>query len=456
MTTKVAIIGSGISGLSCAWLLAQRQPDCDITVFESAATLGGHTATQDVISEGKTYAIDTGFIVYNSRTYPQFIALLNELGIEGQPTEMSFSVRNPLTGLEYNGHSLNSLFAQRSNLFKPSFWRFILDILRFNKLCKARLLNAHHSEETLGDLLDQNGFTPFFALHYVLPMGAAIWSSTLGEMANFPLAMFLRFFDNHGLLDVTNRPQWMVVPGGSREYIRRMQLMLPERVTLLTNTPVTHVTRFAQGVTLYSNHGEHGFDQVIFACHADQALAILGDHATADEHRILGALPYQANEVILHTDTRLLPRAKCAWASWNYQLPPSHDAATHAAMPDSLPAHSRRASVTYNMNILQGLHAPQTFCVSLNPLTSIDESKTLWRTTYMHPVLNLASHQAQQQRHRINGHHRSWFCGAYWYNGFHEDGVNSARDVVELIALQRTRSPQRRENPDRQSVQEAS
>jgi len=456
MTTKVAIIGSGISGLSCAWLLAQRQPDCDITVFESASTLGGHTATQDVISKGKRYAIDTGFIVYNSRTYPHFISLLKDLGIEGQPTEMSFSVRNPLSGLEYNGHSLNSLFAQRSNLFRPSFWRFILEILRFNKLCKARVFDPQHGEETLGDLLDQNGFTPFFALHYVLPMGAAIWSSTLGEMANFPLSMFLRFFDNHGLLDVTNRPQWMVVPGGSREYIRRMQLMLPARVTLLTRTPVTQVTRTACGVILHASHADERFDQVIFACHADQALAILGDQATVDEQRVLGALPYQANDVILHTDTCLLPRAKRAWASWNYQLPPSPDAATPATMPDGHPAHRHRASVTYNMNILQGLNAPQTFCVSLNPLTSIDESKILFRTTYMHPVLNLASHQAQQQRHRINGHNRTWFCGAYWYNGFHEDGVNSARDVVEQLSLQRTRSPQRRENADIQSVREAS
>jgi len=437
MTTKVAIVGSGISGLSCAWLLAQRQPDAEITVFESAETLGGHTATQDVVCDGKTYAIDTGFIVYNTRTYPGFIALLKELGIEGTPTEMSFSVRNPVSGLEYNGHSLNSLFAQRRNFFKPQFWRFIREILRFNKLCKARLLNAHNDEDTLADLLDQNGFTPFFALHYVLPMGAAIWSSSLSDMANFPLSMFLRFFDNHGLLDVTNRPQWMVVPGGSREYIRKMQEKLPRRVTLRTNTPVTNITRTASNVTLHSTtRGDESFDQVIFACHSDQALAILGDSATTQERAVLGALPYLANDVILHTDTRLLPREKRAWASWNYQLPNSLKSSSRADMRDTSPAHTRRASVTYNMNILQGLEAPQTFCVSLNPLSPIDESKVLFRATYMHPVLNLASHHAQQQRFRINGHHRTWFCGAYWYNGFHEDGVNSARDVVEQLDLQ--------------------
>ena len=444
MTTKVAIVGSGISGLSCAWLLAQRQPDCEITVYESAATLGGHTATQDVVCDGKEYAIDTGFIVYNTRTYPHFIALLKELGIEGQTTEMSFSVRNPVSGLEYNGHSLNSLFAQRRNLFKPQFWRFIVEILRFNKLCKARLLNAHNDEDTLADLLDQNGFTPFFALHYVLPMGAAIWSSSLNDMANFPLSMFLRFFDNHGLLDVANRPQWMVVPGGSREYIRRMHEKLPRSVTLRTHTPVTAITRSTYDVTLHSARGEETYDQVIFACHSDQALAILGDSATADERAILGSLPYQANDVILHTDTHLLPREKRAWASWNYQLPNSLKSSTRADMRDTSPAHTRRASVTYNMNILQGLDAPHTFCVSLNPLTPIDESKVLFRTTYMHPVLNLESHHAQQQRFRINGQHRTWFCGAYWYNGFHEDGVNSARDVVAQLDLQLSREAEQR------------
>ena len=215
-----------------------------------------------------------------------------------------------------------------------------------------------------------------------------------------------------------------------------MQEKLPARVRLLTSAPVSKVVRTPCGVTLHSPHGEAHFDQIIFACHSDQALAILGDSATTQERAVLGALPYQANDVILHTDTRLLPREKRAWASWNYQLPNSLKSSSRADMRDTSPAHTRRASVTYNMNILQGLEAPQTFCVSLNPLSPIDESKVLFRATYMHPVLNLASHHAQQQRFRINGHHRTWFCGAYWYNGFHEDGVNSARDVVEQLDLQ--------------------
>jgi predicted NAD/FAD-binding protein len=227
----------------------------------------------------------------------------------------------------------------------------------------------------------------------------------------------------------------MVVPGGSREYIRRMQEKLPASVKLLTSTPVTGVVRSAGGVTLHSARGEEQFDQVVFACHSDQALNILGQSATDTEKSILGALPYQANDVILHTDTRLLPREKRAWASWNYQLPNTLHPAERADMRDASPAHSRRASVTYNMNILQGLNAPQTFCVSLNPLMPVDESKILFRATYMHPVLNLASHHAQQERYRINGHHNTWYCGAYWYNGFHEDGVNSARDVAEQLSL---------------------
>lgn len=430
---KIAIIGSGIAGLTCALRLSDR---FQVSVFEANDYLGGHTATVDVVQDGTTYAIDTGFIVYNERTYPHFIALLDELGLTGQPTEMSFSVSNPVSGLEYNGHTLNTLFAQRGNLIRPSFYRFVAEIVRFNRVCKRYLASGDYQGLTLSHLLQQEKFSPFFAQHYLLPMGAAIWSSSLEDMRHFPLSLFLTFFNHHGLLDLVNRPQWMVVPGGSREYVRRLAERIHDRATIHVQTPVNQVTRDDAGATVHTAEQAYRFDQVIFACHSDQALAILGDSATTQERAVLGALPYQANDVILHTDTRLLPREKRAWASWNYQLPNSLKSSSRADMRDTSPAHTRRASVTYNMNILQGLEAPQTFCVSLNPLSPIDESKVLFRATYMHPVLNLASHHAQQQRFRINGHHRTWFCGAYWYNGFHEDGVNSARDVVEQLDLQ--------------------
>jgi predicted NAD/FAD-binding protein len=415
---KIAIIGSGISGLTCAWKLA---PEHQVTLFEANDYPGGHTATVDVTLEGRSYAIDTGFIVYNKRTYPQFIALLAELGISGQPTEMSFSVTHPHSGLEYNGHTLNTLFAQRRNLFNPRFYRLLAEIVRFNRQCKKRLAAGGVGSETLDDFLQQAGFTDYFAQHYLLPMGAAIWSSSMADMRQFPLALFLRFFDHHGLLDVANRPQWFVVPGGSREYVRRMLAALTGRLTLHLNTPVQRVERQPHQVVIHSAQGEQHFDQVIFACHADQALQLLAD-ASPLEQRVLTQLPYQANEVILHTDVRLLPRQRRAWASWNYLLP-----------TNSEQAETQRASVTYNMNILQGLNAPHTFCVTLNPQQPIDPKLILRSFSYHHPVFNQASALAQQQRTLINGQQNTWFCGAYWYNGFHEDGVRSALDVTQAL-----------------------
>lgn len=415
---KIAIIGSGISGLTCAWKLA---PTHQVTLFEANDYPGGHTATVDVTLEGQHYAIDTGFIVYNERTYPNFIALLAELGISGQPTEMSFSVTHPDSGLEYNGHTLNTLFAQRRNLLNPRFYRFLLEIVRFNRLCKKRLKEASIGNETLNDFLQQNAFSLYFAQHYLLPMGAAIWSSSMADMRQFPLALFLRFFDHHGLLDVANRPQWFVVPGGSREYVRRMLAALAGKMTLYLNTPVQRVERHPQHCLIHSALGEQRFDQVIFACHADQALRLLSEVSPL-EQRILSQLPYQANEVVLHTDTQLLPRQRRAWASWNYLLPASEGL-----------AEAQRASVTYNMNILQGLQAPHTFCVTLNPQQPIEPTKVLRRFNYYHPVFNQASAQAQQQRSLINGQQNTWFCGAYWYHGFHEDGVRSALDVTQAL-----------------------
>ena len=415
---NIAIIGSGIAGLTCAWRLAGHH---QVTVFEAGATPGGHTATVDVSTPQGTFAIDTGFIVYNDRTYPRFMGLLSELGISGQKTQMSFSVHNPKTGLEYNGHTLTSLFAQRRNIFNPAFWTLLKEIVRFNRLAKQALTEEIDPNATLQTFLERHRFTPFFARHYILPMGAAIWSSSLQEMKRFPLPLFLRFFEHHGLLDVTHRPQWYVVPGGSREYIRAMLDKLGNRVTLRLNAPVQRVSRDERGVTIRLDNDSHTFDRVIFACHSAQALAMLDDPTPA-EREVLGDIGWQRNEVVLHSDKRWLPVRERAWASWNYRLS-ERDRAS--------------ACVTYNMNILQGLPAGSPlFCVTLNPETPVDERFVLKRFVYEHPLFNPKSWCAQARRGEISGHNRSWFCGAYWYNGFHEDGVRSALDVVHGLAAE--------------------
>lgn len=413
---NIAIIGSGIAGLTCAWRLAGQY---QVTLFEAASTPGGHTATVDIATPQGTWAIDTGFIVYNDRTYPRFMGLLSELGLSGQKTQMSFSVHNPQSGLEYNGHSLSSLFAQRRNLVKPAFWGLLTEIVRFNRQAKQALAGAFDPGATLQTFLERHRFSPFFARHYILPMGAAIWSSSLQEMRRFPLALFLRFFENHGLLDIRQRPQWYVVPGGSREYVRALLAQRGDRLRLRLNAPVQNVIRRQEGVTLQLASGEQHFDQAIFACHSAQALAMLADPTSA-EREILGDIGWQQNEVVLHSDPRWLPTRKRAWASWNYRLSEQDQAS---------------ACVTYNMNILQGLPADAPlFCVTLNPPTPVDPRFVWKRMVYEHPLFNPQSWSAQMRREEINGRQRSWFCGAYWYNGFHEDGVRSALDVVNGIA----------------------
>lgn len=412
---KIAIIGTGISGLTCGYYLHKEH---DVTLFEANDYIGGHTATVDVELDGKNYAVDTGFIVYNDRTYPNFINLLNEIGVSGRPSQMSFSVRNDSNGLEYNGHTVNTLFAQKRNWLNPKFYKFVYEILRFNRLVKELVDSRDAEEQTLGDFLSQQGFSHYFCDNYILPMGAAIWSSTLADMRAFPLGFFARFFLNHGLLDVTNRPQWYVINGGSRSYIEPLISGFKQNIRL--NSPVSSVARNSAGVFVESRGTIERFDQVIFACHSDQALSMLKEKS-AQESAILTDLAYQSNEVILHTDTSLLPKRKAAWASWNYWLDGSSEEA------------GRAPTLTYNMNILQHIAAPETFCVSLNSSDYIDSGKVLRRFNYHHPVFNKASIAAQQRRDEIQGQMNSWFCGAYWYNGFHEDGVRSALDVVKGI-----------------------
>ncbi|MCU8070097.1 NAD(P)-binding protein [Shewanella sp. S-1] len=406
---NIAIIGTGISGLTCGHLLSESHR---VTVFEANDYIGGHTATVDVEHQGQTYAIDTGFIVFNDRTYPRFERLLARLNVTILPTEMSFSVHNALTGLEYNGHNLGSLFAQKRNLLNPRFWAFLKEILRFNKGCKALYQQDIYPEGNLGDYLDSEHFSPFFAEHYILPMGAAIWSSSIEDMRAFSLKFFIRFFQHHGLLNVSDRPQWYVLKGGSRSYIP--DLIAPFKDNIRLNSPVTGIERHGNGVKLQV-HGEWlEFDEVILACHSDQALRMLND-PTPTERAILGDLSYQNNDVVLHMDTRILPKRKAAWASWNYRLDGNL---------------KRPASVTYNMNILQQLPAnAPTFCVTLNQSELIDESKVIRRFNYAHPVFNEASLKAQGRREEISGQNHTHFAGAYWHNGFHEDGVRSALDV---------------------------
>jgi len=406
---RIAIVGSGISGLTAGHLLHSQH---QVTLFEKDARPGGHTATVDVHLDGRDYAVDTGFIVFNDRTYPRFQKLLERVGLAGHPSQMSFSVRSP-EGLEYNGQDLDTLFAQRANLLRPRFWIFLSEILRFNHRGRIALAEGRADGQTLGEFLAQGGFSDFFARHYILPMGAAIWSSTLADMRAIPAGFFLRFFENHGLLHVTNRPQWFVIPGGSREYIAPLTAGWSDGIR--TACPVHQVNREPEGVRVKTEAGEEVFDEVILACHSDQALALLGD-ATPQERQILGDLPYQANEVLLHTDTSVLPRRRKAWASWNFLLDQDEAA---------------RPLVTYQMNLLQGLEAPETFCVTLNPQGLVAEERILRRFVYHHPVFNQKSLTAQKERARICGVNRTHFCGAYWYSGFHEDGVHSATDVAE-------------------------
>jgi predicted NAD/FAD-binding protein len=407
---KIAIIGSGIAGLTSAYLLNRNHA---ITVFEAGDWIGGHTHTVDVEVNGQSHAVDTGFIVFNDWTYPNFIRLLGQLGVGFKATEMSFSVSDPASGVEYNGHSLNSLFAQRRNLLSPKFWGMVRDILRFNREALNDLNQQRiPGDMTLGDYLKANGYSERFIQHYIVPMGAAIWSMSLNDMLGFPLQFFVRFFKNHGLLSVSDRPQWCVVEGGSSSYVAPLTESFKQHIRL--NCAVSRVERDGDGVTLHSAAGAERFDKVIFACHSDQALALLAE-PTATEQAILGALPYADNDVVLHTDTRLLPKRPLAWASWNYRLGGPVD---------------QPAAVTYDMNILQGIQSDTTFCVSLNQTAAIDPSKILARYTYAHPQYSLAGMAAQGRWEELLGANHSYFCGAYWANGFHEDGVVSALRVA--------------------------
>lgn len=407
---RIAIIGSGIAGNTIAHHL---HPEHDITVFEANSHIGGHTHTHDIELFGQKYAVDTGFIVFNDRTYPHFIELLEKLNVAWQQSQMSFSVHNEVTGLEYNGTTLNSLFAQRRNFFKPSFYGMIRDILRFNKQSLALLESG--SEIKLGDYLTQNHYKPAFINNYILPMGAAIWSTDAAQMLNFPARFLVRFFHHHGMLTVNNRPQWRTITGGSARYVEKLTEDFKHKILL--NTPIANVKRLKDSIKIKPVNGEEQtFDYVFFACHSDQALKMLGENATAQESEILSAIPYQENTVYLHHDISLLPKRKLAWAAWNYHVTAKQ---------------SDKVQVTYNMNILQNIQSPQPILVTLNHTDFINPAKVIKRLKYTHPVYTIAGVAAQARHAEISGQNMTGFAGAYWLNGFHEDGVASALTALE-------------------------
>ena len=410
---KIAIVGTGISGLTAAYLLNREH---DIVVFEKNDYVGGHTHTHDVKTNESSLAVDSGFIVYNEVTYPNFIKLLDQLGVQRQKTTMGFSVKSVKKNLEYAGNSLKTLFAQRLNYFRPSFWIMLRDILRFNKKGKTDLANLS-AEIKLGDYLRQNNYSRSFINHYIIPMGSAIWSTKAKSMLDIPALFFIRFFNNHGLMQVKNRSGWWVIKGGSREYVKKMISGFDSKIRL--NTAVESISRSKNNIIIQVLGKEEIFDAVVIATHSDQALQLLSD-STQQETEVLGALPYQSNKALLHTDSSVLPKRKNAWASWNYNLDQEVD---------------QPMAMTYNMNILQTLNTNETYCVTLNNNDLVDSNKILKTLYYEHPQFTPEGISAQKRKHEISGVNNTYYCGAYWRNGFHEDGVVSALEVCSHFGI---------------------
>ena len=407
---RIAIIGTGISGLTSAYLLSE---DHEVVVFETNDYVGGHTNTVDVSLNGGKYAVDTGFIVFNEKTYPNFVKLMKHLGVDWQKSVMSFSVQCEKTGLQFSPSNLNSLFIQRRNLLRPSFYRMLWDVMRFKRDSEA-LLESNDYELTLAAFLTGKGYSQAFVQHFIIPMGEAVWSADPVKFNEFPARYFAQFFKNHGFLNVKDQPQWLTVKGRSRQYIKPITKPYADRIRL--NSPITSVRRHADCVEITpENQPADKFDQVVIACHSDQALGILADPSDVEQN-ILGAIPYQENEAVLHCDDSLLPSKKAAWASWNYHIPKEE---------------TGRVAVTYDMNILQSIGAPEELCVSLNLAKTIDPEKIHRHYIYHHPVYNPESLTARESHTQISGVNRTHYAGAYWGYGFHEDGVASAVEVCK-------------------------
>ena len=409
---RIAIVGGGISGLVSAW---QLQNMAEVSLFEANDYIGGHTHTVDVKDGDRSHAVDTGFIVYNDWTYPNFIQLLDKLKVATQESDMSFALSDPRTGFAYAAPELSGLFAHKANAFSPSFYRMLWDIVRFSKHGPA-FLKSSREDASLAEFFAHGRYSRAFLDRYLVPMISAIWSAGCDSVADLPARYFLHFFENHGLMNIKVRPQWRVVTGGSRNYIAPLIQGFKERVH--THSPVRRITRHAEGVSLEMPNGEQlPFDHVVLAVHSNQALRMLADPTDA-EREILGAIPYQDNDVVLHTDTAILPKNRDAWASWNYRM---------------APGAGNRAHLTYHMNRLQSLDSKTDYMVSLNQTSDLYVAKQLGRYTYSHPAYSRALVAAQARHGEISGANRTHYCGAYWGYGFHEDGVKSALKACEFF-----------------------
>ena len=405
---KIAIIGSGISGNTLAYYL---NPHHQITLFESNDRIGGHSHTHQIDIFNQKVSVDTGFIVFNKKTYPNFLKLLHELKVPYENSAMSFSVKDSQKDFEYNGTSLNALFAQRKNFMNPRFYKMISEILRFNK--SSIILLSSDEEISLGDYLKREGYSDFFKKYYILPMGSAIWSSNIKTMMEFPAKFFIQFFNNHGMLNINDRPQWLTISGGSINYVNKM--IEPFRKKIKLNQNIKYVERKKDHIVIHHKDRIEKFDWVFFACHSDEAFKLIKSPGL-HEKNILKAIPYTDNEVVLHYDDHFMPKRKLAWAAWNYHID------DNANSP---------ASLTYNMNILQNLKTEAPLLVTLNPMQKINKKKIIKTLSYAHPQYSLRGMEAQSKYHLISGVNRTSFAGAYWGNGFHEDGVKSALDAIQ-------------------------
>ena len=404
---KIAIIGSGISGNTLAYYL---NPLHDITLFESNDRVGGHSHTHQINLFNQNISVDTGFIVFNKKTYPNFLKLLHELDVPYENSTMSFSVKDSQKDFEYNGTSLNALFAQRKNLISPTFYKMIREILRFNQ--SSVLLLNNDEGICLGDYLEREGYSDFFKKYYILPMGSAIWSSDIKTILAFPAKFFIQFFNNHGMLNINDRPQWLTISGGSINYVDKLTKPFKQKIKL--NQKIKYVEKKSDHIAIQFQDRLEKFDWIFFACHSDEALKLI-KNPSLNEENILKAIPYTNNEVVLHYDESFMPKRKLAWAAWNY----------HINYNPSSPA-----SLTYNMNILQNLKTEKSILVTLNPQIKIDKKKIIKTLLYTHPQYSLQSIRAQANHHLISGVNHASFAGAYWGNGFHEDGVKSALDAI--------------------------